>query len=145
MYANIHLWRIYKLSFCFFFVFLLGFANTVYTQNRKRHSTFHEKTSSTDLTPDHKTFNKKKIIPIFISTESSRKVLYGNGCALEVTRKMGFEFTVMTNIEKEKYGSGFWSNFWSSVKLSLKNGPFWREAAQKKINNCRKMSGDFVG
>ncbi len=133
------------LFFAFFYFFILKFTNPICGQNRKSTHTYHEKTSSTDLSPDHKSLVKKKYIPIFISTESSRKVLYGNGCALEVTRKMGFEFTVMTSMEREKYGSGFWTNIWSSMKLTFKNGPFWRGSAQKKINNCRKMSGDFVG
>ncbi|WP_421763102.1 hypothetical protein [Ekhidna sp.] len=75
------------------------------------------------------------------------KILYGNQCVLEQTRKMGFEYLVEPpNIAGSKTWKGkFLNNLWVKTKLVVTRSPFWKQILNGKIKKCRKMSGDLVG
>lgn len=83
----------------------------------------------------------------YLYTESSRGILYGNPCALEATRKMGFEYVVQPaglpgspgRKELEK------NNFFVKMKLFFTRGPWWKLVLNNRIRKCRERSGDFVG
>lgn len=74
-------------------------------------------------------------------------VLLGNACALQATRKMGFEY-VLQPVGGVNGISPFrkvMNNFWINTKLVFKRTPFWKLILNKKIEDCRQKSGDFVG
>lgn len=68
-------------------------------------------------------------------------VLYGNPCAIEATRKMGFEYVM-----QPRFGNGeVYNNIWMNVKLVFTKSPFWKLILNHRINECREKSGDIVG
>lgn len=83
----------------------------------------------------------------YLYVESSKNILYGNPCATEATRKMGFEYVVQPlgipgspeadEIEKH--------NFLVKLKLFFTRGPFWKLVINKRIKECAAKSGDIVG
>ncbi|RED91757.1 hypothetical protein C7460_13727 [Marinoscillum furvescens DSM 4134] len=83
----------------------------------------------------------------YLYTESSRGILYGNPCALQATRKMGFEYVVQPagipgspgRKELEK------NNFFVKLKLVFTRGPWWKLVLNNRLRKCRQQSGDFVG
>jgi len=84
----------------------------------------------------------------FIYQKTNRKKsLVGNPCAIQATRKMGFEYTLEHNPN-----AGFRSNFSRSkhnfgvkTKLFFTRGPWWKATVNKRIKNCAKKSGDRRG
>ncbi len=88
---------------------------------------------------------RKKIS--YIYKERSEGTLYGNPCAVEATRKMGFEYVLQPaglpgspgQNEQEK------NNFLVNLKLIFTRGPFWKVRLNKRIKQCRINSGDIVG
>ena len=82
-----------------------------------------------------------------IYVPNANRILYGNKCATEETRKMGFEYLVEPpNISGSKTGKGkFINNLWVKTKLVVTRTPFWKMILNKKIKKCRTMSGDLVG
>lgn len=89
---------------------------------------------------------KRKNYPV-IYVPNGDKILYGNLCALEETRKMGFEYLVEPpNISGSKNWKGkFLNNLWVKSKLVVTRSPFWKIILNKKIKKCRALSGDLVG
>lgn len=89
---------------------------------------------------------KRKVIE-YIYVKDSRSILYGNPCATEVTRKMGFEYVAqplgvpggMSVNEIERH------NMLIKLKLFFTKGPFWKLLVKKRIKECATNSGDFVG
>lgn len=99
-------------------------------------------------TRENKTSNKPKEKKIsYIYTRKARKVLYGNPCALAVTRKMGFEFALEEKAEDDSrtYYRRLKNNFLVKTRLFFTRGPFWRLVVNKRIKDCAQMSGDQVG
>ncbi|MEQ8627300.1 MULTISPECIES: hypothetical protein [unclassified Ekhidna] len=82
-----------------------------------------------------------------IYVPNADNILYGNPCVTEATHKMGFEYIVEpTNLPGSKTWKGkFLNNLWVKTKLVVTRSPFWKLILNKKIKNCRKMSGDLVG
>ncbi|MBY0425514.1 MAG: hypothetical protein K2Q22_07760, partial [Cytophagales bacterium] len=103
-----------------------------------------ERTSTTSFEPNHKINKNHKIIPIYLSVNSTRSVLYGNPCATKITRDMGFEYHILTKLEKETIPNPEWQNFLSEIQVFFKNGPFWKARAKKGIEDCRRKTGDYV-
>ncbi len=115
-----------------------------------------EKTVSEELPTENLDFrkdsNKKVNKPkrknySVIYVPNADKILYGNRCVLDETRKMGFEYLVEPrNIAGSKNWKGkFLNNLWVKTKLVVTRTPFWKMILKKKIKNCRSMSGDLVG
>ncbi|WP_370089338.1 hypothetical protein [Ekhidna sp.] len=88
---------------------------------------------------------RKNIALIYVP--DANKIAYGNRCVTEETHKMGFEYIVEpTNIAGSKTWKGkFLNNLWVKTKLVVTRSPFWKLILNKKIKECRKMSGDLVG
>ncbi len=77
----------------------------------------------------------------------AKNILYGNPCALEATRKMGFEYMVESrNATRSASQLGkFWNNLKVKTKLVVTRSPFWKMILKKKFKKCRPQSGDIVG
>ena len=132
----------------FVFVMLVGLS--AYSQKAKNeelssqfpteNTRFGEEANKAKNRPD-----RKKISYLYV--ESSKNILYGNPCATEATRKMGFEYVVQPlgipgspeADELEKH------NFLVKLKLFFTRGPFWKMVINKRIKECAQKSGDIVG
>ena len=77
----------------------------------------------------------------------AKNILYGNPCALNETRKMGFEYMVESrNATRSASQLGkFWNNLKVKTKLVVTRSPFWKIILKKKFKQCRPKSGDIVG
>ena len=88
---------------------------------------------------------RKKISLLYVS--DADKILYGNPCATEETHKMGFEYIVepKNGFESKTRKGKFLNNLWVKTKLVVTRSPFWKLILNKRIKECRRQSGDFVG
>ncbi|MEQ9403142.1 MAG: hypothetical protein RIM99_06135 [Cyclobacteriaceae bacterium] len=77
----------------------------------------------------------------------AKKILYGNPCAVEATRKMGFEYMVESRnaVRSATQKGKFLNNLKVKTKLVLTRSPFWKLILKKKFKKCRQKSGDIVG
>jgi hypothetical protein len=89
---------------------------------------------------------KKKRYSV-IYRPNTKKILYGNPCAVEATRKMGFEYMVesRTGVRSASRLGKFWNNLRVKTKLVFTRSPFWKVILKKKFKDCRPKSGDIVG
>lgn len=74
-------------------------------------------------------------------------ILLGNRCMEEATREMGFRYEV---VPKEGPGSKthegvFFHNLGVKTILLFKNGPFWSIRLKKRMKECRRKTGDYMG
>lgn len=108
------------------------------------------KTNTTDI---HAKVNKDKVRPekkrhyMTIIKPNTKGMLYGNKCFEDYTLSKGYHYDIQT---KGKQGSmsgfsRFWHNVGVNVALIFTKGPWWKLSANKKMKECRKLSGDFVG
>lgn len=106
-------------------------------------------TENLDMRKDanKKAYRSKKVKYDVIYRPTAKKILYGNPCAVEATRKMGFEYIVEPRrISGSKTQKGkFVNNLWVKTKLVVTRSPFWKMILKKKFKNCRQKSGDIVG
>lgn len=82
--------------------------------------------------------------PIFLYRRNADGLSLGNVCAEQTMEMYGFRYEIVPerhNISRTRY---FFHNAWADIKLFFNNGPFWKARAQKIINKCRQMSGDYV-
>lgn len=89
---------------------------------------------------------KRKSMDLIIKNTADG-LLYGNPCMIEETYNMGFQYMVQT---KGLPGSIsgfplFWNNFKTWNKLIFTRSPFWKMTLSKRVRDCRRQSGDFVG
>lgn len=107
-------------------------------------------TSTTDV--DAK-IDKKKERPegtrhyMTIIKKDTKNILYGNKCFEDYTRQLGFLYEVQM---KGHAGSmngftRFWHNAVTKTALCFKAGPWWKLRVNKRRDECRTSSGDFVG
>lgn len=88
---------------------------------------------------------RKKIAHIY--KNGTENILYGNPCATEATRKMGFVYVLQVkgipgSIDEKQM---FYNNLWVNIKLIITRSPFWRIVLKRKLKACRQKSGDIVG
>jgi len=92
--------------------------------------------------------NKPRELPVrYIIITKTKGVLYGNPCAVQETQKMGFQYILLKKGQPgysdvfEKFDNNF------DVKLGLvfRKSPFWKLILKKRIERCRRDTGDFVG
>ena len=90
--------------------------------------------------------SKKKNYEV-IYRPRTRKILYGNPCAVEATRKMGFEYMVesRTATRSASQLGKFLNNLKVKSKLVVTRSPFWKVILKRKLKRCRQKSGDIVG
>jgi hypothetical protein len=104
----------------------------------------------TNNTANKKRFHPKKHRPktrsyAKIYKRNTKGTLYGNPCALEVTRSMGFEYVPLTRGKGKSPMGRLLNNLWVKTKLVFTRTPFWKLILNKKLDNCRSRSGDGVG
>jgi hypothetical protein len=88
--------------------------------------------------PKRKTYSK-------LYKTSTKGTLYGNPCALEVTRKMGFEYVPLSQGHGKSTVGLILNNTYVNGKLIVTRSPFWKLILKKRLKNCRTKSGDGVG
>ncbi len=91
---------------------------------------------------------RPKELPVrYIIITKTEGVLYGNPCALQETQKMGFQYLLL------RKGQPGYENMWEKldnnldvkVGLVFRKSPFWKLILKKRIERCRRDTGDFVG
>jgi len=98
--------------------------------------------------PSSKDYKSKK--PIEWVKNSPKGLLIGNPCMEAVRKKMGFVYVIQTKTQT-KYKTRmngfdrFWHNLVAKLKITLRNGPFWKFKLKKKRKECREITSDFVG
>ncbi len=130
-----------RLSLC---VFLAGATLTSYAQDGPPSSTSNTGIGKKSKSSEGKQ-RKKKIR--YILKKDTQKTLYGNPCVVEVTQEKGFEYLVQLKGQPgyESEMQRAFHNFGVNFALLFRNGPFWKSGIRKKIEACRKKSGDYVG
>ncbi|MEM6524826.1 MAG: hypothetical protein AAGF85_04250 [Bacteroidota bacterium] len=129
----------------FFLLVLLSFGYASLAQEKLEFGD----TPTTNINPkyrsNHRDYKDRRIIH-WVKT-SPKGLLLGNRCMEEVTSKMGFVYLLQPNgLEGNKSGlNRFAHNFAAKLRITLRNGPFWRFKLKKKTKECRKETGDFVG
>ena len=88
---------------------------------------------------------RKRIALLYVG--DANKILYGNPCATKETHRMGFEYIVEPkNGRESKTRKGkFLNNLWVKTKLVVTRSPFWKLILNKRLDACRRQTGDFVG
>lgn len=137
-------------------IYLMFFVMTVCCNNS--YAQFKKKTKSVrDYMPTEnidvrKESNNNKNMPkrrqvSYIYKNELDGILYGNPCALEATRKMGFEYVfqplgIPGSIPVDEQ---FSNNLAINFKLIFTRSPFWKLILNRRIKKCRLKSGDMVG
>ena len=106
-------------------------------------------TPTTAKSPKYKSNPKeyKEKRPIQWVKSSSKGLLIGNPCMEEVTNKMGFVYLIQPK-GQEPNQNGLQRNihnFFAKIKITFRNGPFWKFKLKKKRRECGTETGDFVG
>lgn len=99
------------------------------------------------IVEDSKKNRPKKTKYMYIYKRRTINTLYGNPCALSVTRKMGFEYLAQetSKIDLKSYWGRFFHNFWTKTKLVATRGPWWKITLNKRLKDCRTTTGDRTG
>jgi hypothetical protein len=97
--------------------------------------------------PDPKKQGGKEEKIRFIIKNDTKNTLSGNLCFEEETRKMGFQYIAIPKGQAQNRNefSRFWHNLGVRSALFFKNGPFWKSKVNKKLEDCKYGSGDYVG
>lgn len=128
---------------CLFLVLMLA-AQSAFCQKTPPAST-----SNTDFNKKGRSVQKKsseKKIR-YILKKDTQNTSYGNPCVVEITRSKGFEYMVTLRGQpgyESELQRGF-HNFSINIALLFRNGPFWKSGLKKKIKECRRKTGDYVG
>jgi len=90
-------------------------------------------------------FEKKRYR--YLYAYNMKKVLYGNQCVNDVTRKFGFEYIpAFDNAEEARNDLQIWAhNFFTNIGITFRHGLFWKKKVKKRIKYCAESSGDFNG
>ena len=106
-------------------------------------------TGTTAKAPKYKSNPKdyKKQRPIQWVKNDARNLLIGNPCMEEMTQRMGFVYLIQPKGESpnENEVQRNLHNFFAKLKITFRNGPFWKFKLKKKRRNCGAETGDFVG
>jgi len=131
------------LAFIVFGVFSI--ANLFAQENSKEY--FPTPNTQLDAKPDPKKQREKEKRIRYIVTNDTKNTLPGNRCFEEVTVSMGFQYLAVPKGQPpNKNGiSRWWHNFGTKFIILLKNGPFWKIKVNKKYDECKYGSGDFMG
>ena len=121
-------------------------ANNVLAQESNKEY-FPTPNTQKDAKPDPKKQKKKEKRIRFIITNDTKNTLTGNRCFEEVTSSMGFQYiAVPKGVPPNKSGfKRWWHNFGVKTMIVLTKGPFWKIKVNKKYDECKFGSGDFIG
>lgn len=132
-----------------FFIVLGGSIGISWCQKKDKPVSEYLPTENLEMRKDsNKAMNRpqrKNISLLYVA--NADKILYGNPCVTEATHKMGFEYIVepRNGLESKTSMGKFLNNLWIKTKLVGTRSPFWKLILKKKIKECRRQSGDFVG
>ena len=128
-----------------FFLVITGYQSLM--AQEKNEGYFPTPNTQIDAKPDPKKQREKEKQIRYIITNDTKNTLTGNRCFEEVTRNMGFQYlAVPKGLPPNKNGfSRWWHNFGVKFMIVLKNGPFWKSRVNKKLDECKYKSGDFIG
>jgi len=137
----------------FFFILALfiGLSNSIWVSVAVSQDTnkdyFPTPNTVIDAKPDPKKQQDKEKQIRYIITNDTKNTLAGNRCFEEVTTRMGFQYlAVPAGQPPNKNGfSRWWHNFGVKFIILMKNGPFWKMKVNKKFEQCKFGSGDYVG
>jgi hypothetical protein len=103
--------------------------------------------STTDFYNAEKFEGEQRIRFRYLYAYNMKKVLYGNQCVNDVTRKFGFEYIpAFDSAEEKRNDLEIWAhNFMTNIAITLKHGFFWKRKVRKRIKYCAESSGDFNG
>lgn len=106
-------------------------------------------TPTTTKSPKYKSNPKeyKEKRPIQWVKSNSKGLLIGNPCMEEVMKEMGFTYLVQPKGQepnKNEFQRNVY-NFFAKIRITLRNGPFWKFKLKKWRNQCRAETSDFVG
>jgi len=94
---------------------------------------------------DHRKYEPKEKSYSRLYKKSTKGILYGNPCALEMTRQMGFEYVPLAQGRGKTRVGLILNNFAVKSKLCVTRTPFWKSILNKRLKDCRLKTGDFVG
>lgn len=94
---------------------------------------------------DHRKYEPKKKTYSQLYKKSTKGILYGNPCALERTRQMGFEYVPLAQGRGKTRVGLILNNTAVRSKLCITRSPFWKLILNKRLKECRMKTGDFVG
>ena len=100
-----------------------------------------------DARPDPKKAKSKQKKIRFIITDDTRNTLTGNACFEEATRSMGFMYMPVPpgqGPNRNRWAKGT-HNFGAKFAILINNGPCWKRKVNKKREECRIKSGDYMG
>jgi hypothetical protein len=139
--------RRFFLSFSLIFLLAISACvNSVFAQESNKEY-FPTPNTQIGATPDPKKQKEKEKRIRFIITNDTKNTLPGNRCFEEVTTGMGFQYLAIPKGQAlNKNGFSRWGhNFGVKFMILLKNGPFWKTKVNKKFDECKYGSGDFIG
>lgn len=126
-------------------IICLFFVIPVTAQEKLKFGDTGKTNTSPTYTPKDKKIKKRK--PLQWVKNSPNGLLIGNSCMEEVFSDMGFIYTIQRKgrIDTMNELHRFFHNMMVKLKLSFKNGPFWKFKLKKKRKECRELTGDYVG
>jgi len=103
--------------------------------------------STTDFYNAEKFEGAQKVRYRYLYAYNMKKVLYGNQCVHDVTRKFGFEYIpAFDSAEEKRNDLEIWAhNFVTNIAITFKHGFLWKRKVRKRIKYCAESSGDFNG
>jgi hypothetical protein len=103
--------------------------------------------STTDFYNAEKFEGTQKVRYRYLYAYNMKKVLYGNQCVHDVTRKFGFEYIpAFDSAEEKRNDLEIWAhNFITNIAITFKHGFLWKRKVRKRIKYCAESSGDFNG
>jgi len=127
-------------------IIISAFANNSIAQENNK-DYFPTPNTQIDATPDPKKQKEKEKRIRFIITNDTKNTLPGNRCFEEITTDMGFQYLAVPKgqVPNKNGFSRWWHNFGVKFMIVLKNGPFWKVKVNKKYDECKYGSGDFIG
>lgn len=101
-------------------------------------NTAHKRVNHRKYEPEEKSYDR-------LYKRSTKKTLYGNPCAIDVTHKMGFEYVPLAQGHGKSTAGIIVNNVFVNLKLAVTRTPFWKLILNKRLKDCRLKSGDGIG
>lgn len=101
--------------------------------------------TSRDAWVENPSKREKSYFSIF--KRSTQDTLIGNKCMEDQTMKMGFRYVLAPKKGPgSRTGAGvLLHNAGTKLLLFFRNGPFWTVRLKKKVKECRRKTGDYMG
>ena len=130
----------------FLSIFIISFGMNAYAQSDIENKFPTKKLRDKTIEDRKKNHPKKKSIS-YIYKKSTLNTLYGNPCAISVTRRYRFEYAVEEKkriTSKNFYKRGL-HNLGVKFRLFVTKGPWWKIVVNKRLKDCKRKTGDSTG